>query len=210
MGLKTRQNFFGKIARGKVEKISKLIVKNIMTKQFFASIMVLTLVAMVVGVAVNADETVTATVTPQIVSVAVAGGTVNYGILDAGGTNNTFDGAATSDTQTITSGSNVSTSILIRSSDAAKLGAPGATDWELAGAISSDVFVHSYDINATVPTWTTFPSSGTFANISTGVVDTLVNNGNTATLDLKIDMPDSTSDATIHSITVTVVAIATN
>ncbi len=180
-------------------------------KSLIASIMILGLVGMVVGVVVQADEIVTATVTPQTISVSVTDGTVDYGILDISNTNNTFDGAATADTQTITNTSNVSANMALRSSDAAKDGVPGVTDWALAAAISTDVFVHSYDIDATSPTWTAFPFDGTFDNTYTGTVVTLDASGGAnddATLDLKIDMPNSISDTTIHSITVTVLVTA--
>jgi len=179
-----------------------------MTKQLIATICILGLVGMVVGIGIDAAD-VDVTVTPQIVSVTVEDGSVDYGILVAGGTNNTFDGAATADTQTITSTSNVSTDILLRSSDAAKSGAAGVTDWALAGTAGTDIFVHSYEIDASgSATWAVFPSDGTFANTNTGTVVTLANNNDTATLDLKIDMPTIINDTTAHSIDVTVVATA--
>jgi len=186
---------------------TKKHMKNI--KGLIASIAILGVVGLAVGTGAGAADVV-ATVTPQVVSVTVADGTVDYGILPVnGGTNNTFDGLATADTQIITSASNVSTDVLLRSSDAAKFGAAGVTDWDLVATAAADDFVHSFDINASgTAVFVAFPADGTFANTNTTSVVTLANNGDTATLDLKIDMPTSATDTSIHSIDVTVIATA--
>lgn len=179
-------------------------------KSLITSIAILGLLGMVIGVGTDAADVV-ATVTPQIISVTVADGTVDYGILDVDGSNNTFDGAATADTQTITNTSNVSANIALRSSDAYV--EAGVTDWDLVGTAAADDFVHSYDINASGPTWTVFPSDGTFGNTNTGTVVTLDASGGAnddATFDLKIDMPTSITDTDAHSIDVTVIASASS
>ena len=161
-----------------------------------------------------AAETVTATVTPQLIAVSVTDGGVDYGTLATSGSNNTFNGTlpALGDQQTITNDSNISANMALRSSDAAKTGAAGVTDWALAGTAGSDAFVHSYDIDASgSASWTAFTADGTFDNVSTGTVVNLDKSGgadSTATLDLKLDMPTSTTDITEHSITVTVIATA--
>ncbi len=136
---------------------------------------------------------------------SVTDGTVDYGILAVTESNNTFDGTTgnvtpAAEQQTITNDSNVSTNILLRSSDAI-----GSTDWDLEATAGADQFIHSYDINAATPTWTAFPADN---SNSTSVV-TLANNGNTATLDLRIDMPTSITYTSVHNITVTAVAIET-
>ena len=157
---------------------------------------------------VLAAETVTATVTPQIISVSVTSGSVDYGVLATSDTNNTFDGVATADTQTVENTGNDSINIALRSSDAAKTGAAGATDWALEGTAGPEVFVHYYDLDVN-GSFTAFPFDGTFANTITADLATLATNGSTATLDLKIDMPTSSADVTLHSIGVTVIATAT-
>lgn len=155
--------------------------------------------------------TVTATVTPQIIAVTVEDGDVDYGYLDISETNNTFDGAspALGDDQTITSGSNVSTDIALRSSDAYVT--PNTTSWDLVGTAAPDDFVHSYDIDVGEGSadWAAFPFDGTFDNTYTSSVVTLASFGNTATLDLKIDMPTSISNILVRNITVTVLATET-
>ena len=183
-------------------------------KSLIASILVLGLVGFVVGVGTQAAD-VDVTVTPQIVSATVGDGDVDYGTLAAGDSAHTNTAATPSgtalETQTITSTSNVSTDIVLRSSDAAKTGELGVTNWALGGTAGTDIFVHSYDIDATgTPSWNAFPDDGTFDNTNTAPVVTLVNNGNTATLDLKIDMPDTITETSVHSIDITVVATATN
>lgn len=181
-----------------------------MTKQLIASICVLGLVGMGVGMVVTADETVTATVTPQIISVSVTDGNVDYGILTINESNNTFDGttgtvAPAVGQQIITSGSNVSIDIALRSSDA--FVDLNTTDWALADTAGPDAFIHSYDIDTPIggpAVWAIFPFDGTFDNTYASSVVTLPLLDDTATLDLKIDMPTGITDTSVHSITITV------
>ena len=176
-------------------------------KKFLASLGILSLALALAAPVWAAD--VTATVTPQVISISVTDGSVDYGVLATSDTNNTFDGAAIADTQTIENTGNDSVDIALRSSDAADAGAAGVTDWALEGTAASEVFVHSYDIDASVSAvWTVFPFDGAFANTNTADVATLASNGDMATLDLKIDMPTSAADVTLHSIDVTVIATA--
>ena len=155
------------------------------------------------------EGTVSATVTPQIISVTVTDGDVDYGTLDISESNNTFNGTA-AETQTITNDSNVSADISLRSSDAYVVA--DTTDWALAGTAGSDIFVHSYDVDASgSASWTAFPFDGAFDNTYTSSVVTLTESGganDNATLDLKIDMPSSISNTAAHSIDVTVQASA--
>lgn len=178
-------------------------------KRILAGLVLLSLVLGVAAPAWAADTaSVTATVTPQVIAVSIEDGTVDYGILAAGETNNTFDGEATADTQTISNGSNVSANIALRSSDAYVVA--DTTDWALAGTAGTNQFAHSYDINASgSASWATFPANGTFGNINTSTVVTLDASDGvypTATLDLKIDMPTSITNTSAHSIDVTVLA----
>lgn len=141
------------------------------------------------------------TVTPQVISVTVTDGDVAYGVLSFSETNNTFDGDA-QETQTITNQSNIPVDISVSSTDAT-----GTTeDWELADTPGAATFSHLYDIDATgSATWSNFPDD----NSSTTPVVTLDENGGTddnASLDLRLDMPTSSTDTTQHSVSVTVLA----
>lgn len=177
-------------------------------KKFLAGLGILSLVLLVAApVLAQSTDTasVAATVTPVTISVSVSDGDVDYGILDISESNDTLDGTA-AETQTITSGSNVSTNITLKSSDATGTN----VDWNLVSAatgVGADTFVHYYDIDGTAGSavWTDFPDT----NLYTGTVVTLASLGDTATMDLKIDMPTSISDATVHSIDVTVLATET-
>ena len=174
-------------------------------KKLISSISILALVGLSVAVSVGAAD-VDVTVTPQVVSVTVTDGTVDYGTLAAGDSNDTFNGPAAS-TQTITSTGNVSIDVVLRSSDAYVI--PNTTDWALEGTAGTDIFEHSYAINAASTPGFAFPFDGTFVNTNTGTVVTLPSNGNSATLDLGISMPTSIGNTAAHSIDVTVVASAT-
>ena len=152
-----------------------------------------------------AAETVTATVTPQVIAVSVLDGSVDYGILTVSESNNTIDGATGSvqpaaEQQTITNDSNVSADILLRSTDAVG----DTVDWDLEATADPDQYIHSYDVNSAA-SWTAFPAD----NSNSSSVVTLANKDDTATLDLRIDMPTSIADTSVHNITVTAVAIET-
>ncbi|KKO02706.1 hypothetical protein LCGC14_0101550 [marine sediment metagenome] len=157
--------------------------------------MILGLVGMVVGVAVQGATTddVSATVTAQLVSVSVSDGIVEYGILAL---NTTEDTVTLVDTQTATNDGNVAADLSIRSSDAV-----GGTTWELAVSAGSDAFIHEFSIDAGV-SWAAF-------NVDNVTYSTLVNNvaasGN-QTFDLKIGTPTASTDNVEKTITVTVQA----
>ena len=178
-------------------------------KKFLAIVGIFSLAALSFGLAAigATSASVTATVTPQIVSITVTDGTVDYGVLDTSETANTI---TLTQSQTITNGSNVSANVSLRSSDAYVV--PDTTDWALAGATGSNAYIHSYDIDAPVtPVWTALPFDGTFNNTYTGSVVTLTESAGgdpSATLDLKIDMPTTISNTAAHSVNVTALATA--
>ena len=74
----------------------------------------------------------------------------------------------------------------------------------MAGTIGTiDEFEH-YFSTTTVPTWVQFNTNpSTYKTATTSVA-----NGNSENLDLKITVPDETTDFTAKSITVTVQAVA--
>ena len=155
--------------------------------------------ALVAGPVVAAtSDVVTATVTPQVISVSVSDGTVDYGILGFGESNDTKDGTA-SETQTVTNDSNVRVDISVKSSDATGT----SVAWELGGTAGSDVFEHSYAVDAGA--FASFPTDNSFSssNVSldeSGGIDTR------ADLDLKLAMPTDSTDTSQHSVDVTVLA----
>lgn len=172
-------------------------------KKITISIAVFSLLALVALPVIAAESgSVSATVTPTFVSITVTDGSVNYGSLGLSESDNTLDGTA-SETQTITNVGSVSTDITLSSSDAVG----DSVNWDLENIPGTDIFSHSYDIDGVVesPSFTDFPAD----NSNTGTVATLANNGNTATLDLKIEMPTGITDVSVHNITVTVLATAT-
>ena len=177
-----------------------------MTKQFFASIMVLAVAAMVVGVGVNADTEagVSATVTPQNISVSLNASSVNYGVLDLSASDASRT-VALSSTFIATNGSNVPADFVIRGTD---------TDngWILnfspasAGIVGADQFVHRFDADATF-------TDGTAKALSTSNLDLglAIPVGDTQDFVLQMNMPTSSGDASsVQSSTVTITATATN
>lgn len=146
--------------------------------------------------------TVAATITPQKISVAVADGSVAYGILDLSTSKDTTS-AGVNDTQIATNDGNVAEDFNIKSSDAT-----GGSGWTLAGTAGADQFKHSFctagsgspDPCDATPTWTAMTTS--YASLSTNVATS-----GTKSFDLKIDTPTTTSDYLEKSITVTIQAV---
>jgi hypothetical protein len=158
--------------------------------------------------AIAEEDSISATVTPQVINVTVSDGSVNYGTLAPGELANTFG----TQTQTITNMSNVPVDLMLRSSDADDVSPPVATDWALGPcpSVAEDTFGHQYDIdgNGTF-TGVNFPADGTFANANTGILKTLTASGGAedeAFLELGICMPASITNNVAHHIKVTVTA----
>lgn len=172
-------------------------------KKFLAGLGILSLVLLVAAPVLAAD-TVTATVTPQLISVTVTDGEVAYGILALSPSSTSPTTKSTvdlSDPQVITNSGNVNEDFAVRSSDAV-----GGTPWDLVAAtsISTDAYDHQYSTDNGA-NFTDFPSDNDYtANVITNVVSS-----STANLDLKILMPTGSTDASDQkTITVTVLATA--
>lgn len=155
-------------------------------KSLIATICILGLVGMVVGVAVKAEDTVTATVTPRLISVSVDPTSVDYGIMGTGEDQ-------VSGTITVTNDGNDVEDITITGSN--------ATNWTLGGAVGSEIFVHKADVGATfvegeAVTLTTSPQS---------FIDDMA--VGSQSMVLKIYTPDSTAVTAQQSTTVTLTAI---
>ena len=173
-------------------------------KQLIATICILGLVGMVVGVGVQADDTVTATVTPKLISVTLSDTTINYGTL-ALSTDNSNRSTAESVTITATNNGNVTSNLTIVGSNATG----GTTPWIISsdpaadGAVASDQFAHRFDEGSTFVT-------GEAAALDSSAYKTLKNGvAGSGTVDfiLQMNMPtSSTNTSDTKSTTVTVLA----
>lgn len=150
----------------------------------------------------SSTSTVSATVTPQNISVSVADGTVAYGTVALSSSKDTTSGG-TDDTQTATNDGNVAEDFNIKSSNAT-----GGTAWTLAGSIGSDQYKHSFcntgsgspDPCDTGPTWTAMTTS--YQALGSNIAAS-----GTSKFDLKIDTPSASTDFVQKTITVTVQAV---
>ena len=168
-------------------------------KSLIASILILGLVGLVVGVAVKGAETatVTATVTPRLLSVTITtDGSVAYGIMSLNTSKSTLP-TGLNDTQTAKNDGNDVENLNIRSSNAT-----GGTQWTLAAAPGENQFVHKFSTNGGT-SWTTFANDTTNYSLATNVAV----NG-TQNFDLQITTPTATTDYVQKTITVTVQAVA--
>ena len=159
-------------------------------KSLIASITILGLVGMVVGVvAQGADtDTVTATVTAELITITVTDGSVDYGVLS-------INTSKEDNSQVVTNNSNVAVDLEVKSSDAV-----GGHDWDLAAAAAADAYTHEFAPDGS--SWTTFNvDNNTYASLKTNVAVSGVQD-----LDLKIGTPTSVTDNEEKTITVTVLA----
>ncbi len=110
-------------------------------KNLIASICILSVVGMAVGVAVQgANEAgVAATVTVQNISVSVSDGTVVYGTLPVNTAKSTLAGEL-NDLQTATNNGNVTENFNIRGTDSGT--------WTLGATAGSNVYVHKFSTNS--------------------------------------------------------------
>ena len=158
-------------------------------KSLIATICILSLVGMVVGVVAQGADTasVAATVTVQNISVTVTDGTVAYGVMAAGASKDTLSPA---DLQTATNNGNVTENFNIRGTDSGT--------WTLGATAGSNVYVHKFSTNSGAA-WTAL----TLVNqtLATGKAV-----GGTQTFDLQITTPTVSADYIEHSVNVTVQA----
>lgn len=164
-------------------------------KSLITSIIILGLAGMVVGVVVQgaAEDSVTAKVTPGVVSATVSPTDFNYGYVPLSTSKTSHDAGETSGI-TATVGT-VNTDLDIRGANA-----PGATGtWTLAGAIGSDTYVHEFGAGADPGSWTALTTSND--SLTTGVSP----NGSYV-FGLRITAPSSSTIVEEYSAPVTVVA----
>jgi hypothetical protein len=152
----------------------------------------------------STTATVSATVTPQNISVTVSSGTVAYGTLDLSVTKDTTSGGL-DNTQQATNAGNVAEDFNITSTNAT-----GGTGWTLAGTIGSDQFKHSFctagsgspDPCDTSPTWNDITTAGGYQALGSNITAS-----GTKRFDLKLSTPSATTDYVQKTITVTVQAV---
>ena len=157
-------------------------------KSLIASIVILGLVGMVVGmVAQAATADVTATVTPRLISVSVDPTSVDYGVM---GTSED----QVSPTITVTNDGNDVEDITITGSD--------STNWTLSDTVGSETFVHKAYAG------TPWPGGDTGAVTLTTSPQTFIEDMATTSQDclLKIYTPSSTTVTAQQSTTVTLTA----
>ena len=143
------------------------------------------------------EDSVSATVTPQLVSLTMTSdGNVAYGTLAS---NASQDTVALTDTQTVQNNGNVNEDFRIRSSDAVSAG----TNWDLGATTDIDQYVHQVSIDSGT-IYTNFP-----ANNTTMLLVSPVGASSSQSFDLKITTANPSTDLLEHTITVTVVASAT-
>jgi len=168
-----------------------------MKRRILALVVALALVALVVPAAVFAVDTgtVSCTVSAVLVLVTVSDGSVDYGTVNVGATQNTTS-SGVSDTQTATNDGSAIENFNIKSSDAA-----GAVNWTLAGTQDADEFTHKFSKDSG-SSWTAMPADHSYTSLAIGIAK-----DSTQTFDLQIGMPTSATDYGTHNITVTVQAV---
>lgn len=146
--------------------------------------------------------TVSATVTPQNISVSVADAAIAYGVLTLSSVEDTTSGGV-NDSQTATNDGNVTEDFNIKGANTT-----GGTAWTLAATIGADQYKHSF---CTTGGGAPDPcdSGPTFTALTTSYVSlaTAVSTSGTQLFDLKIDAPSSSTDFVEKTATVTVQAV---
>lgn len=140
---------------------------------------------------------VTATVTPQLVSVSVTDGTVAYGTLAVNTSRGTAlnDGDSLDDTQTASNDGNVNQDFNIKGQSSA--------NWTLAATNGNEQYKHEFCTTTcdTTPIFT--PLTTSYQALAAGVAP-----AGTKAFDLKLTTPTATAATTQQSVDVTVQAVA--
>ena len=181
--------------------------KQFITKQFIATLCILAVVGVAVGVGVQADEYtagVDCTVTPGIISVNLSTLTVNYGVL-ALSTSDTVRSVAESATITATNNGNMISDFTVKGSNTTG----GTNPWTISsdpadyGAVNSDQFAHRFDEGSTFVT-------GEAAALSSSAYKTLEDDvaiSGTVNFILQMNMPTSSTDTSNTKSTIVTVLV---
>jgi len=166
-------------------------------KNILASIFIVIFAVLAVSLQIIAADTdsVTATVTAQLVSVSVTDGAVAYGTVATSSSEDTTS-SGVDDSQTADNDGNVTEDFNIMGQDS------GA--WELADSAGPEAYTHGFCISNcdSSPSWTQFNET-TYTTLATSIADT----GNQV-FDLRLQTPTSTATFTEQSVDVTVQAVA--
>ncbi|MDQ3094215.1 MAG: hypothetical protein M3Q70_03515 [bacterium] len=145
---------------------------------------------------------VSATVTPQNISVSVSDGTVAYGVLTLNSAQNTT-ASGVNDTQVATNDGNVTEDFNISSTDATS-----GTTWTLAGTAGANQYTHAFcntgsgapDVCDATPTWNNLANA--YNTLKTAVAPAGTNR-----FDLRINTPTTSTDFVQKTVTVTIQAV---
>ena len=160
----------------------------------------------------GADDTVTASVTPLVLSVEVNPGTVDYGTLSM--SNDNIDRTVLSSVTITAENAGSNAKFMIRGSDAVSPD-PGNTDWALncdsdvTGTVGSNQFVHRFKLG-NQPSFDE-PGAHTLCSDENGgskELSPLIMAGVNTEFTLQIAMPTDTTGTAQRSTTVTVIASA--
>lgn len=144
----------------------------------------------------SSSATVTSTVTIQSVSVTVASGTVSYGTL-ATNTSKSTIASDLNDTQTVTNNGNVAEDFAIQGQNSA--------DWTLGTSPGSNTYEQQFCTSSCTSPPTNFTALTTSnQSLASNVAAT----SGTASLDLRITTPTSSTSTTSESVDVTLLATA--
>lgn len=176
-----------------------MIIEIFMTyKKSLQALFILTVlfsIGLVSIVRAATTATVTATVTPQNISVSVADGTVAYGTLATNTAKSTI-AADLNDTQTATNNGNVSETINVRGQN--------STNWTLSGTAGVDTYVQQFCAATCGSPPTNFTALTTSYQT---LVSGLAASGN-QTFDLRLVTPTSSTVTTQQSVDITIQAVA--
>ena len=174
-------------------------MKERMKKRIFALVGIVALLGLLVPATVfSVEDTVTCTVSAQVISLDILDdGTVAYGALALGASTNTTP-SGVDDHQHIENDGGVPEDFWIKSSDAIRA---GGTLWQLVESTPGhNQFKHEWSSTGGAP-WTAMNASNDYSTFLGPV-----NPGVVVQLDLQITMPATTDDYQVHTITVTVMA----
>jgi C1A family cysteine protease len=149
-----------------------------------------------IGTTDSWNTSLRARVLEATVSVNVLPSTVAYGVVAPGTSQDTV---TLNQHITVTNNGGVTSNFSIKSSDATR---DGGTTWELVtGTPGTDEFKHEFSTNGT--DWASMPANNDYTALAASIEPY-----GSVTVYLRITMPGSTIDSLEHTITVTIMAIA--
>jgi len=168
-------------------------------KSFIANVCILGVIGVLIGTKVFAADTaqISATVTVQNISVSVSDGSIDYGTLAPGGSQDTTTNG-NGDSQTATNDGNVNEDFKIKGANVTT-----GCSWTLSTSAGDEQYSHEFcttDCDSS-PTWTALTTD--YTDLATGVTPS-----GTQDFDLKITVPTSTNCDQQATVDVTVQATA--